>query len=313
VTIVRTGGLGDTILILPAVEILRTALPRASLTLIGSVWAEALRGAVPGAVRIAHLDRVFSPGRRERAGTDLFASSDAVIIYTATPDSDLVAHARRVCPGPLVVWPVTPAPGVHAARHLADAVLPASSGSGPLPWPRLQCHAELRLEVREWLERHAGREVVPLAVHPGSGGRRKCWPATRMAECVNCLAEPVVLLEGPADRDACRECAEAIAPSLPVVRATQWPLPRLAALLAESRAYLGNDSGVSHLAAALGVPTVAVFGPTDPAIWAPLGPSVAVVAPRDAATWPTPDDVLRAVRTLGGRRAAATEPDGEPR
>jgi ADP-heptose:LPS heptosyltransferase len=77
-------------------------------------------------------------------------------------------------------------------------------------------------------------------------------------------------------------------------------VPHLAAVLAESRGYFGNDSGVSHLAAALGVPTVAVFGPTDPAVWAPLGPEVSVVAPRGDAPWPTVDDVLIALRKLLG-------------
>ena len=313
VTIVRTGGLGDTILVLPTVETLRAAYPSATFALVGSVWAEALHGMVPGAVQMTHVDRAFLSVRRGGNANDLFAASDAVIVYTATPDSELVAHARSVCPGPLVVWPVTPAPGIHAARHLANAVLPASSGPDPLPRPSLECPPAMRFEVREWLERHFGRGAGPVAVHPGSGGRRKCWPARRFAECVNRLAEPVILVEGPADAEACRECAAAIAPSLPVVRATEWPLPRLAALLTESRAYLGNDSGVSHFAAALGAPTVVVFGPTDPAVWAPLGSSVSVVAPRGDEPWPTVDGVLCAVRTLRGDGTPRPDARGAPR
>jgi len=313
VIIVRTGGLGDTILVLPTVETLRAAYPSATFALVGSVWAEALHGMVPGAVQMTHIDRAFLSVRRGGNATDLFAASDAVIVYTATPDSDLVAYARSVCPGPLVVWPVTPAPGIHAARHLANAVFPASSNPDPLPRPSLECPPAMRFEVREWLERQFGRGAGPVAVHPGSGGRRKCWPARRFAECINRLAEPVLLVEGPADTDACRECAEAIDPSLPVVRATEWPLPRLAALLTESRAYLGNDSGVSHVSGALGVPTVAVFGPTDPAVWTPLGARVAVVAPRGDELWPTVDDVLCAVRKEFGGGLPRSDSGGAPR
>jgi len=55
------------------------------------------------------------------------------------------------------------------------------------------------------------------------------------------------------------------------------PLPLLAAILSRCRLYVGNDSGVTHLAAAVGVPTVAIFGPTDPDVWAPRGPGVRVV------------------------------------
>jgi ADP-heptose:LPS heptosyltransferase len=51
----------------------------------------------------------------------------------------------------------------------------------------------------------------------------------------------------------------------------------LAALLARAGAYVGNDSGVTHLAAASGAPTIALFGPTDPRVWAPLGPRVEVI------------------------------------
>jgi hypothetical protein len=76
------------------------------------------------------------------------------------------------------------------------------------------------------------------------------------------------------------------------------PLSRLAALLVECSGYVGNDSGVSHLAAALGVPTAAVFGPTDPAVWAPVGPKVSVVGPLGDASWPTTCNVLVAARKL---------------
>jgi ADP-heptose:LPS heptosyltransferase len=140
-------------------------------------------------------------------------------------------------------------------------------------------------------------------VHPGSGGKRKCWPAQRFAELAARLRAPVLLLEGPADADACREFAEALASSVPAARVTGVSLSRLAALLSESRGYMGNDSGVSHLAAALGVPTIAVFGPTDPAVWAPLGPEVSVVTTRGDAPWPTVDDVIAAAGKLFDNRA----------
>jgi ADP-heptose:LPS heptosyltransferase len=84
-------------------------------------------------------------------------------------------------------------------------------------------------------------------------------------------------------------------------------LPALAGLLAECRGYIGNDSGVTHLAGALGLPTIAVFGPTDPAVWAPPGMQVSVVAPRTDAAWPTIDDVFAAAhRRFGGLTPGAT-------
>jgi Glycosyltransferase family 9 (heptosyltransferase) len=304
VTIVRTGGLGDTILVLPTFEILRAAYAGATLTLVGSAWAEALQPLVPFGARALQFDHAFPAAHRGGSeggsGAGVLAASSAVILYTATPESDFVAHVQCACPGPVLVWPVAPAGGIHAARHLASAVAAVPSDPDALPTPTLRCPRELLFRSRWWLDRQFGQGVRPVAIHPGAGGRRKRWPVSQFAELATRLDAPVLLIEGPADTDACRAFVEAVALFVPVVHATGVSLPRLAALLVESRAYIGNDSGVSHLAAALGVPTVAVFGPTDPAVWAPLGPVVYAVAPRGDAPWPTVDDVLIAARRLSG-------------
>ena len=303
VTIVRVGGLGDTILVLPTVALLRAAYPNATFTLVGSTWAEALQPLLPPAVRAVHIDRVFPSARHGGPGAHVVAASNAAILYTATPEGDLASHVRRACPGPVVVWPVEPAPGMHAARHLANAVVSAASDPDVLPEPTLHCpHSDL-LHGRSWLDRKMGQGVRPLAVHPGSGGTRKCWPARRFAELAARLEGPVLVVEGPADAEACREFCEALPASVPRGRATGMPLCRLAAVLIESRGYIGNDSGVSHLAGALGVPTVAIFGPTDPAVWAPRGPEISVVTAPDDAPWPAVDEVLAAARTLLETRA----------
>lgn len=302
-TVVRTGGLGDTILVLPTVAILRTAYPNATFTLIGSTWAEALQPLLPLAVRAVHIDRVFPPARHGGPAAHIFAASSAAILYTATPEGDLVSYARRACSGPVVVWPVEPVPGMHAAQHLANAVASVASDPGVLPMSTLHCPREDRLHGRAWLDREMGQGVRPLAVHPGSGGTRKCWPARRFAELAARLEAPVLVVEGPADSEACRDFSEALPASVPLGRAAGMPLCRLAALLMESRGYIGNDSGVSHLAGALGVPTVAIFGPTDPAVWAPRGPEISVLTAPGDAPWPTVDAVLVAARTLLDTRA----------
>lgn len=296
VTVVRIGGLGDTILVLPALEILRATHPDATFALIGSAWAEALGPLLPSAVCAVHVDRVFPPPRHGGPSANVFAASGAVIVYTAMPESDLVSRVRSACPGPILVWPVAPAARIHAARHLANAVAAAPDVSDVVPTPTLRCPPDDRIQARRWLDRQLGHGLRPVAVHPGSGGRRKCWPAPRFATLIARLQAPVLVVEGPADSDACRALVDALPASVPVIRATGVPLLRLAALLVECRGFLGNDSGVSHLAAALGVPTVAVFGPTDPAVWAPLGSNVSVVSARGDAPWPTVDEVFAAVR-----------------
>jgi ADP-heptose:LPS heptosyltransferase len=87
-----------------------------------------------------------------------------------------------------------------------------------------------------------------------------------------------------------------------VLVAREWPVRVLAAALAEAGLFLGNDSGVSHLAAAVGTPTVALFGPTDPTVWSPIGPRVTVVR--------SPDGTMDAIG-LDAVVAAADERRGD--
>jgi ADP-heptose:LPS heptosyltransferase len=107
-----------------------------------------------------------------------------------------------------------------------------------------------------------------LAVHPGSGSPAKNWPFDRFVETARRLSpgRPWLLVLGPAE--------DAAAPPAGAIVARGLPLRRLAAVLARAGRFLGNDSGVSHLAAACGTRTLALFGPTDPAQWAPVGQSV---------------------------------------
>jgi len=144
----------------------------------------------------------------------------------------------------------------------------------PHPSPRGRGRGVLpRRDTQAWLrERVLSGGFV--AIHPGSGGRAKRWPVERFAELARALPCPTVWLLGPAEDDDME--ARRLGQGVGVV-AHELPLPTLAGLLATCRAYVGNDSGVSHLAAAVGAPTVALFGPTDPAVWAPRGDRVAVL------------------------------------
>ncbi|MCG6922248.1 MAG: glycosyltransferase family 9 protein, partial [Acidobacteria bacterium] len=114
-----------------------------------------------------------------------------------------------------------------------------------------------------------------LAIHPGSGSPAKNWPTDRFVALVHAHAgkRPWLLVVGPADEDAAAPLC--VLPGCVPVR--DMPIRVLGALLGRAGLYVGNDSGVSHLAAAAGAPTLALFGPTDPAVWAPLGPGVETV------------------------------------
>jgi ADP-heptose:LPS heptosyltransferase len=129
-----------------------------------------------------------------------------------------------------------------------------------------------------------------LAIHPGSGSALKNWPANRFWALAEARArgESWLLMLGPAE-------ASLRAPRGAVV-ARELPARIAGALVSEAGVYLGNDSGASHLAAAWGAPSVALFGPTDPAVWAPIGADVRLVRSKTGAMdGIAVDDVLSAM------------------
>jgi ADP-heptose:LPS heptosyltransferase len=116
-------------------------------------------------------------------------------------------------------------------------------------------------------------------LHPGAGSRRKRWPADRFAALADrcaTLGYAIAATCGPADEEAVARLQASVR-SARVRILAGLGLEELAAILAGARLFVGNDSGITHLAALVGTPTVAIFGPFDPAYWAPLGPRVAVV------------------------------------
>ena len=128
-----------------------------------------------------------------------------------------------------------------------------------------------------------------VAIHPGSGGAKKCWPIRHFAAVIERLWQqnrPVLLLEGPADTEHLRNLLNLVpSPTVPEMLKvlTNAPLLEVARHLQQCECYLGNDSGITHLAAMLGIPTVAIFGPSDPAVWRPVGPSVKVIQEQELA------------------------------
>ena len=160
---------------------------------------------------------------------------------------------------------------------------------------RLQPSAADRAFADEFLAfatRSDGDGAHPLvAIHPGSGGERKNWPPERWRELGRALlGQPgperprVLLVGGEADTKTLALLRDAWTPlagpgDLFVVE--NLPLPQVSALLARGRLFVGHDSGISHLAAAVGTPCVLLFGPTDPDIWAPPYPFVRVLRAGD--------------------------------
>lgn len=144
-----------------------------------------------------------------------------------------------------------------------------------------------------------------VVMHPGSGGRAKCWPLSNFVALARELREreisDVCFLLGPAEIERWpAEDIEHLGQDFPLIIS---PTPNeLIALLAAADVYVGNDAGPTHLAALLRTPTVAIFGPTSPTVWRPLGPRAAVLAGRAAGA--SEDWGIRAADIIPALRAA---------
>jgi len=311
ILIVRSGALGDTILLLPTVHRLQAAFPQARLTLMGSRWAGQIVPMLESPCELLAFEsprfaRLFAPDGWQDA-PPLLRGKDLAVIYTAEPRGAFVRNTERACRGAVIPWPVRPPGGVHAACHLAAAVAAKVPAPHELPRPSVRPSQEAAASARAWLSERVGQGRGALViVHPGSGSRSKCWPAPRFAQLIRALRRRtarVALLAGPADDESCGAVLSALSggDAPPVARFEN--LEAVAALIACADAFVGNDSGVTHLAAAIGVPTLAIFGPTDPATWGPLGRTVAVVRGDASETnplaWPDVPDALAALPSLG--------------
>jgi ADP-heptose:LPS heptosyltransferase len=287
--VVHPGALGDVLLAGPALVHLghlgfRTTLAVAS-RLVGLFAGSGLVDSACDLESLA-LHRLFVEPP-DPAALSAVASYDAVVSWLGAGDPAFRASLAGLG-RPAVIARAVPPPGArrHASRHLVETLAPLGPLPPDLPWTRLGVPEPSRYAARAWL---AARGIGPgeaVVLQPGAGSATKAWPDfAPLARRLRDLALPVVALVGPADGSVVETLLAAGALDERAL-ARDWTLPEVAALLSLARAAVGNDSGPTHLAAAAGCPTVAVFGPTDPAVWAPVGPRVRVVAGRpDGPPW----------------------------
>jgi hypothetical protein len=266
--VVRAGALGDLLLLRRTLLALRQAR-RAVALLAPEGPGQVLQGSGPtGVDTLLDWDSAsFAPlhqdaGPLPEALRLCLRGFAAALVFSRS--AALVERLGEVVPAVLQRDPAPPPDAGHAEWWLAGAVreLGIAVPDGELP-PLLAPPEEGSAVAR-------GLPEGFLAIHPGSGSTRKNWPASRFAALADALAPgaPFALIEGPADREAGAQVAR-LASRAVVVRG-HTPR-RIATLLSRARVFVGNDSGISHLAAAVGTPTLALFGPTDPATWAPVG------------------------------------------
>ena len=303
ILLLRTGGLGDGLLLWPGLSDLRRRHPEAHLAVMGHPERLALLCGPGGADEALdvegsglHLFYEIEPDLNERVRA-VFGAWDVVVVFAALEDHAL-AENLLAC-GVKEVHVFLPEPtegeGLHVAAHVKRALLDAGLGA-PGPLPLLPLPDEDRAAAGRLLAQAGlpARGLVLLA--PGSGSEKKNWPADHFAGLCDALHEQgfsPVLLQGPADQAAVqavyRELKEQALAAPPLL--ADIPPGALRGLCARAELFVGNDSGPTHLSALLGTPTLAIFSASDPGRWHPLGPRAAWAGGMNQ-PWPKVAEIL---------------------
>ncbi len=286
--VLHGGALGDCVLTLHVVAALRAAAPGIRLDMV------ARSPVAPLAAEWGPLDAAWSSddfGLHHLHGhgpipppvADRFMQYDLVINFLGGPDQPVSRRLAEVARGRALS--VDPAPRAgetprHITRQWLDDLNRLGVRLEPANPQVLFPSAAERGVGRAALERLAGRAGGRIAVcHPGAGGRNKCCALPTLERVVVALGESGVTalwMVGPTELDWHGPAlVERLRSTAPVV--FEESVPATARLLAGADVFIGHDAGMTHLAAALGVATVALFGPTDPGVWAPRGPDVRVL------------------------------------
>lgn len=284
VLVVRPGALGDTILALPGMRALRAAVgPGGRVEVVGyTAYLELARNHLH-AHAIHSIDRgLFSGLFSEPVSKELLEfldEYDVLVAWCHRLAALLETRFRRAGRACVRASPVPiPGSGCHVAEHLTRTLEPLGLRA-PVDLPTIAPADGATERAGRLLAEVGWAERPYTVVHPGSGDPMKNWPSERFREILRLARRdgcPPLVLQGPADEEAALALGKDR--SLRVARLVEPRLGVLAELLRGARLYIGNDSGVTHLAAAVGAPTIALFGATDPSIWGPRGPQVRVLS-----------------------------------
>jgi ADP-heptose:LPS heptosyltransferase len=302
VLVIFPGALGDLICLVPTLRAIARRHPGAALELMAR--AELARFAI-GRLGIKHghsIDRrevaqLFAArgGPVAEEARMFFGSFAQVYSFFAADDAHFRAALDAATEGRANCFSFGPSGTGHVAagylREIGEDV------ADPL-----DCSIELYREDLDLAEDRlaglgleAGRYMIML---PGSGSPAKNWPAENFVALAKTLASRIrsLVMLGPAESTLEPLLA---ASGLPMI--SQVDLAEVAALARLSRCFSGNDSGVSHLAAAAGAPGLAIFGPTDPTRWRPLGHTT--IIRREPLSALMPDEVAAVMSEIIGRES----------
>ncbi|HUW81425.1 MAG TPA: glycosyltransferase family 9 protein [Phycisphaerae bacterium] len=289
ICLIHVGAIGDFVLALRLVAMLKATWPRATLEVLGRPETASIALGRAGVDAIASVETLglhtfFVEGAELDAKCrEYFAQFDLVVDMLGGPGSTFAANLGTCVDCVVSIESrLRPDWRGHISDQWIEDLLAADIGveGSDRPLPILPFDRAERFEARARLQKHtptAGQPIVLL--HPGAGGTTKCWPIESFQALAGALHQDdmqAIFLVGPVELDVFGDpLVESLRAFAPVLR--EVALTEAAALIAAADAYVGNDSGMTHLAAAVESSTIALFGPTEPSAWRPLGPNVRVL------------------------------------
>jgi heptosyltransferase III len=281
----RGGAIGDFILTLPVLAALRRHYPQSRIELLGypHIAQLAQAGGLVDEIRALEspsLTGLFHPdGILDANWIEYFRGVQLILSYLYDPEGILANNLARLCPARQLQG--RHRPGESQNQHAVDTWLEPLAELGIHHVPRepvlkLADTERDHLEPQAGIKSLRGRALLAkrwLALHPGSGSEKKNWPETLWAALLRKLWSEThwhtLLVGGEAEGGRLdRLCQQApadrirLAQNLPLLELAHWMLP--------CSGFIGHDSGITHLAAALGLPGVVLWGPSNSQIWRPL-------------------------------------------
>lgn len=304
ILIVRPCAIGDLVQTLPAIRVLRKHFPSSFIEILGNPSTLVLARNRFYANSVSRFDRPDLASLFMREGalpdsvTDYLKNFDLVISYLK--DDDLVFQKNIRKAGVQNIISFNPLPSnsascnSHSDSHpfsktdIIDHLLKPIASLGlnvnaASHYPKIYLSKDDKESANRFFKEEGLLQNVNekiLAIHPGSGSKIKNWPIEKYVETIGCLLNQpllrIIIVCGSADEYAMSILSENI-PDNRINIVKDFPLNFLAAILERTSCFLGNDGGISHIAAAVGVPSVLIYGPTNPDIWAPKGGNVRII------------------------------------
>lgn len=300
ILVIRGGAIGDFVLTLPAIKLLRDRFPTAHIELLANehiavlaekrFYAEAI-----GSIESDSLAKFFAKDSALPSDWAVyFASFDLILSFLFDPERIFETNLKRAGAKSFIPGPSKLHDSEHAALQLARPLEALGLYLRDSAAQLFPSDADRAFAASFTGDRNANAIVL----HPGSGSETKNWPIENWETLGGFLLAAgcnLLVISGEADEERVRALESAWS-GQPVQFAKNLSLPQLAALL-EGSFFIGHDSGISHIAAAVGAQCILLFGMTDPAIWAPSNANVTVLrAPEGKMRLLEVEAVLRAIK-----------------